>query len=152
MMSVQNPEDHRYAADCSWTDAGAAELAPRLREVWSTLPTETSFSIWYGWAPKEPLPDMAFSVEANVYLAAYAIWTDAADDEAMREWAHRAGARFAEVGRGVYLGDTDFTRRCDRFLSEENFRRYEEVRARRDPDGRFASWLHADHLELNAHS
>jgi FAD/FMN-containing dehydrogenase len=152
MMTVQNPEDHRYAADCSWTDAGPAELAPRLREVWSTLPTEHSFSIWYGWAPRGPLPDMAFSVEGNVYLAAYAIWTEEADDEAMRDWTHTAGARFAEVGHGVYLGDTDFTRRCDRFLSDEHYARFAEIRARRDPDGLFCSWLHDEALGLNAHS
>jgi FAD/FMN-containing dehydrogenase len=152
MMTVQNPEDHRYAADCSWSDAGAAELAPRLREIWSTLPTEHSFSIWYGWAPKRPLPDMAFSVEADVYLALYAIWTDPADDEAMREWTHRGGARLAEVGCGVYLGDTDFTRRCDRFMSDDAWRRFEEIRARRDPEGLFASYLHGEGLELNAHS
>jgi FAD/FMN-containing dehydrogenase len=152
MMTVQNPEGHRYAADCSWTDAGAAELAPRLREVWSGLPTEHSFSIWYGWAPKQPLPDMALSIEGNVYLALYAIWTDPADDERMREWTHAGGARFAEVGHGVYLGDTDFTRRCDRFMTEEAYRRFAEIRARRDPDGLFCSWLHDAGLGLNAHS
>ena len=151
-MTEQNPEDHRYAADCSWTEADAAELAPRLREVWSTLPTEHSFSIWYGWAPRRPLPDMAFSVEGNVYLAAYAIWTDPADDDSMREWAHRAGARFAEVGHGVYLGDTDFTRRCDRFMSDAHYRRFREIRSRRDPEGLFCSYLHDPELGLNAHS
>jgi FAD/FMN-containing dehydrogenase len=149
-MTEQNPEDHRYAADCSWSDAPAAELAPRLREIWSTLPTETSFSIWYGWAPKQPLPDMAFSVEANVYLALYAIWTDPAEDEAMREWTHRGGARLAEVGCGVYLGDTDFTRRPDRFMGDEQFARLEQIRSRHDPDGLFSSYLVDPAAELNA--
>ena len=150
-MTVQNPENHRYAADCSWSDAPASELAPRLREIWSTLPTEHSFSIWYGWAPQRPLPDMAFSVEANVYLALYGIWTDPADDEAMREWTHRGGARLAEVGCGVYLGDTDFTRRPDRFMSDDAFRRFGEIRAARDPDGLFCSYLIGDEMRLNVH-
>ncbi|MBS1844749.1 MAG: FAD-binding oxidoreductase [Actinobacteria bacterium] len=151
-MTVQNPEDHRYAADCSWTNASAAELAPRLRDVWGTLPTEHSFSIWYGWAPRQSLPDMAFSVEGDVYLAAYAIWIDPNEDEAMREWTHAAGTRFAEVGHGVYLGDTDFTRRCDRFMTDENYARFLEIRSRRDPDGLFCSYLHDEELGLNAHS
>lgn len=151
-MTEQNPEDHRYAADCSWTDAPAAELAPRLREIWSTLPTEHSFSIWYGWAPKQPLPDMAFSVEANVYCAMYAIWTDPAEDERMREWTHGAGSRLAEVGCGVYLGDTDFSRRADRFMSDESWRRFNQIRAARDPDGLFRSYLIGEGMELNAHS
>ena len=50
----------------------------------------------------------------------------------------------------MYLGDTDFTRRADRFLTDANFRRLEEIRARRDPEGRFCSYLIVDGAELNA--
>ena len=51
-------------------------LAPLLHALWSELDTEHSFSIWYGWAPRGDLPDMAFSVEANAYVATYAIYAD----------------------------------------------------------------------------
>jgi FAD/FMN-containing dehydrogenase len=150
-QALQNPENHRYAADCTWTDARAAELAPHLRELWSELPTEHSFAIWYGWAPTRPLPDMAFSIEGRAYLAAYAIWPDPADDERHRDWVVRHTGRLAgAVGKGVYLGDTDFTRRPDRFLSEENFDRLQEIRGRRDPDELFCSYLIADGATLNS--
>jgi FAD/FMN-containing dehydrogenase len=148
-QALQNPDGHRYAVDCTWSDASAAELAPLLRAIWSELPTEHSFSIWYGWAPTRPLPDMAFSVQANVYLATYAIWPDAADDERHRSWVHRRTGALAEQGKGVYLGDTDFTRRADRFLSDDAFARLEEIRARRDPEGRFCSYLIAGDAALN---
>ncbi len=128
----------------------AAELAPLLRSVWSELPTEHSFSIWYGWAPDKPLRDMAFSVEGHAYLATYAIWTDPDDDERHRSWIVERTRRLAELGKGVYLGDTDFTRRADRFLSAENFARLEQIRARRDPEGRFCSYLIAAGATLNA--
>ena len=49
----------------------------------------------------------------------------------------------------MYLGDTDFTRRADRFLSDENFGRLEEIRRRRDPDGLFCSYLIAEGTRLN---
>jgi FAD/FMN-containing dehydrogenase len=149
-QALQNPEDHRYAADCCWTDAPATELAPLLRGLWSELPTRHSFSIWYGWSPTRELPDMAFSIEGNVYLATYAIWEEAADDERHCAWVADHTRRLAELGKGVYLGDTDFTRRSDRFLSDAHFRRLEEIRARRDPDGRFCSYLIAAGAELNA--
>ena len=137
-QALQNPEGHRYCADSQWTNAGAAELAPLLRDVWSELPTRHSFSIWYGWAPTRPLPDMAFSLEANVYLATYAIWTDPEDDERHRSWVHGHHARLAEqVGEGVYVGDSDFVRRPDRFLLEGNAQRLAAIRAQRDPDGVF---------------
>jgi FAD/FMN-containing dehydrogenase len=93
---------------------------------------------------------MAFSVEGRAYIATYAIWSDPADDERHRIWVADHTARLAALGKGVYLGDTDFTRRSDRFLSKENFRRLQEIRERRDPDGRFCSYLIADGGELNA--
>jgi hypothetical protein len=113
--AAQNPDGYRYAVDCTWTDAPADVLAPLLSRLWSELDTEHSFSIWYGWAPDRELPDMAFSVEGNVYVATYAIYADPADDEKYRTWVHERTADIARHGAGVYLGDTDFTRRQDRF-------------------------------------
>ncbi|WP_327011976.1 hypothetical protein OHA72_50500 [Dactylosporangium sp. NBC_01737] len=72
---------------------------------------------------------MAFSVEGDVYLATYAIYTDAADDGRYRTWVHDRTAALARHGGGVYLGDTDFTATTDRFMSEDNLRRLEAIRA-----------------------
>ena len=95
---------------------------------------------------------MAFSVEANVYVATYAIYTDPADDARYAGWVHRRTAALAAAcGAGVYLGDTDFTRRQDRFMSDDAYRRLAAIRAERDPDGRFASYLTCDPAGLNVH-
>ncbi len=139
-QTAQNPEGHRYCADSQWTNADAATLAPLLRDVYAELPTQHSFSIWYGWAPARRLPDMAFSLEANVYLATYAIWTDAGDDERHRRWVHGQHAKLAAVGEGVYIGDSDFGCRPDRFMTDAAFARLEAIRARRDPDGLFVTY------------
>ena len=151
-QTVQNPEGYRYAVDCTWTDAPARVLAPMLQALWSELETEHSFSIWYGWVPTGSRPDMAFSVEADVYVATYVIYTDPADDARYTEWVHRRTAALAAAhGAGVYLGDTDFTRRQDRFLSDDAYRRLTAVRAAHDPSGRFASYLTCDPEGLNVH-
>jgi FAD/FMN-containing dehydrogenase len=92
------------------------------------------------------------SVEADVYIATYVIYTDPADDARYTEWVHRRTAELAAAyGTGVYLGDTDFTRRQDRFLSGDAYRRLAAVRAQRDPSGRFASYLTCDPEGLNVH-
>ena len=149
---AQNPQGYRYAVDCAWTNAPAQVLAPLLLDIWRSLDTDHSFSIWYGWAPVRDLPDMAFSVEANVYVATYLIYTDPADDEKYRTRVHQQTAAVARHGGvGVYLGDTDFTRRPDRFLTSANFDRLAAIRARRDPEHRFASYLVADPARLNVH-
>ena len=150
-QTAQNPEGYRYAVDCTWSDAQAGVLAPLLQALWSELDTEHSFSIWYGWAPRRSRPDMAFSVEAEVYVATYAIYTDPADDARYTDWVHSRTATLAVHGAGVYLGDTDFTRRQDRFLSDDAYRRLDAIRAERDPSGRFASYLTADRERLNVH-
>jgi FAD/FMN-containing dehydrogenase len=153
VQAEQNPEGYRYAVDCTWSDAPAEVLAPLLVRMWSELDTTHSFSIWYGWAPHRTLPDMAFSVEGNVYVATYAIYDDPDDDERYRSWVHTRTAEIAGSGGvGVYLGDTDFTRRQDRFLSPANLRRLEEIRAARDPEGRFTSYLTSDPAGLNVHA
>ncbi|GAA2677232.1 FAD-binding oxidoreductase [Actinoplanes palleronii] len=150
-QAEQSPEGYRYAVDCTWTDAPADVLEPLLSRLWRELDTEHSFAIWYGWAPDHELPDMAFSVQGNVYIATYAIYADPADDEKYRTWVHERTADLARHGTGVYLGDTDFTGRQDRFLSGEHYRRLEEIRAHRDPAGVFASYLTADRERLNVH-
>ncbi|WP_375479016.1 FAD-binding oxidoreductase [uncultured Jatrophihabitans sp.] len=150
-QTEQNPEGHRYVVDCTWTNASAAELAEPLSALWRDLPTMHSFSIWYGWAPSRPLPDMAFSVEANVYLATYVIYTDPADDERHSAFVHGRTDQLAALGgAGVYLGDTDFVRRTDRFLSDENYARLQEINRRRDPGGLFCSYLVGDVTRLNS--
>jgi FAD/FMN-containing dehydrogenase len=150
-QAAQNPRGYRYAVDCTWTDAPPETLAPMLREMWAGLETEHSFSIWYGWAPRGDRADMAFSVEGNVYVATYVIYADPADDDRHAAWVHGRTAALAAHGAGVYLGDTDFTRRQDRFLSDAAFARLAAVRAARDPDGRFASYLTRDPEGLNVH-
>jgi hypothetical protein len=122
-----------------------------LHALWEELDTEHSFSIWYGWAPPRGRPDMAFSVEADVYVATYAIYADPADDARYAGWVHRQTAALAVHGAGSYLGDTDFSRRQDRFLSDAAYRRLALVRAERDPAGRFASYLTSDPAGLNVH-
>jgi FAD/FMN-containing dehydrogenase len=150
-QDIQNPEGHRYLVDCQWTNASAEELAPRLEALWSELPTEHSFSIWYGWAPTRSLRnDMAFSLEANVYLATYVIYPDSSDDLRYSDWLQSHMAGLAADGEGVYLGDSDFRVRPDKFMSDEAFSRLQAIRAERDPDGMFCSWPIREGAVLNA--
>ena len=86
-----------------------------------------------------------------MYIATYAIYTDPADDARYSEWVHHRTAELAAHGAGVYLGDTDFTRRQDRFLSDEAYRHLGAIRAERDPSSRFASYLTSDPEGLNVH-
>lgn len=72
-------------------------------------------------------------------------------DARYADWVHRQTAALAAHGSGVYLGDTDFTQRQDRFLSDDAYRRLGRVRAEHDPSGRFGWYLARDPERLNVH-
>ncbi|MEY2445763.1 MAG: hypothetical protein QOE00_2343 [Ilumatobacteraceae bacterium] len=133
IMDAQNPPGMRYAADCAWTDAPATDLVPILGEIYRSLPTPESFIIWYGWAPTRPLPDMAFSMEGNVYIAAYTIWEHERDDAAMQDWVTSAFRSLEPMSEGSYLGDADLGHRSSKFMADANFARLAELRDHYDP-------------------
>lgn len=74
------PPRMRWCVDNIWTNAPVAHLLPGLKQIADTLPPAPSHVLWLNWHPNRPRPDMAFSVEANRYLALYGEWKDAADD------------------------------------------------------------------------
>jgi hypothetical protein len=95
---------------------------------------------------------MAFSVEADVYVATYEITPIRPTTRGIPSGSTSGRARWpAAHGTGVYLGDTDFTRRQDRFLSDDAYRRLAAIQAERHPSGRFASYLTRDPGGLNVH-
>jgi FAD binding domain len=148
-MDEQNPRGWRYHTDCTWTDTAASELVPLLRDMYVTLPTERSFCIWYGWAPSGPLRDMAFSMEGNVYIAVYAMNEDPSDDDRVSDWVTDRMRALAPIGKGLYLGDSDFTRRSAKFMTDENYARLEILRETWDPSRLFVGYLAADGVRLN---
>ncbi len=148
-ISRQNPPGYRYAADNIWTNAGADEVVPALRDAFVTLPTEKSFSFWYGMAPQRQLPDMALSLQADLYFAAYVIWQDEADDDACREWLATQMRRMEPISEGLYLGDSDLATRPSKFLSGPHWERLEKLRTHYDPAELFLPYLIAPGVPLN---
>src|SRR5262249_18616088 len=74
------PEGFRWAVDNMWTDAGPDELLPEVKELFETVPTPVSHIFWYPWR-EQPFEDAALSVAGKLYIAAFAGWTDPAEDE-----------------------------------------------------------------------
>jgi FAD/FMN-containing dehydrogenase len=145
-----NPEGHRYTVDNAYLAGPAQEVVPRLVPAFAELPTAKSFSLWFdmGRAAERPL-DMALSMQTDLYYAAYVVHEDEADDALTRDWLNTTMRSLEPVTAGCYLGDSDFTRRPQKFMSDESFARLQEIRAARDPHGVFPSYLVADGATLN---
>ena len=138
---LDSPEGHRWAVDNAWLSGPAADVVPAMRRAFTTLPNGKAFTIWFSMAPLRELPDMAFSVQSEVYLASYVLWQDPAEDERHQAWLASVMADLEPVTLGQYLGDSDLSRRQLRFMSDPAWRRYREIRAARDLDRLFAGYL-----------
>ncbi|WP_028642808.1 FAD-binding oxidoreductase [Nocardioides sp. URHA0020] len=136
-----NPEGHRWAVDNAWLTGPATTVVPAMRRAFTTLPNAKAFTIWFSMAPLRELPDMAFSLQSEVYLASYVLWEDEADDERCLGWLEGAMADLEPVTVGQYLGDSDHTRRQAKVLSEDAWARLQQVCADRDPDRLFVGYL-----------
>jgi FAD/FMN-containing dehydrogenase len=144
-----NPEGHRWAVDNAWLSGSAAEVVPAMRRAYTTLPTAQAFTIWFSMAPLRALPDMAFSLQSEIYLASYVVWEHEDDDERCRAWLARAMADLEPVTVGQYLGDSDLSQRQVKFMSDDAWARLQEIRAVRDPDRLFVGFLAGDEGATN---
>ncbi|MBW8794496.1 MAG: FAD-binding oxidoreductase [Streptomyces sp.] len=138
-----NPEGHRYLVDNAWLTGSAEDVVPAIRKAFTEHPTRQTFTIWLSMAPLRRLPDMAFSLQSEIYCASYVVYDDPGRDAELRGWLDGAMAAMQPVTAGQYLGDSDFTVRQLRFMGDEQWRRLNAIRAVRDPEGVFAGHLSA---------
>jgi FAD/FMN-containing dehydrogenase len=135
------PEGWCYVPDNMWTNATPEELIPAVRELFTTVPNDESHVFWWPWRTRE-LPEMAFSVQARLYIAAFAAWREGSADEAPRSWGVEHMRRLEPFSEGIQLADENLIARPHaRYLSDENLARLEALRAEWDPDGLFHGYL-----------
>ena len=114
------PKGHRYIADNMWTSASAEELLPGIRKIIETMPPHPSHFIFTGWNASPDRPDMAFSVEDEIYMALYTVWQDPADDERYRDWSGSNMAAMSHLATGTALADENLGRRPAKFITDPN--------------------------------
>lgn len=135
------PDGHRYGTDNMWTSASAADLLPGIHRIAETLPPAPSHFLWLNWGPSPQRPDMAYSMEDDIYLALYGVWSDPADDHVHGAWAPDNMRAMEHLASGIQLADENLGQRPARFATDEHMARLDEARAAYDPDGRFHAWM-----------
>ena len=135
------PDNHRYAVDNMWTGAGIDDLLPGLKAIADTMPPPPSHALWMNWAPPKERPDMAFSMEDDLYLALYSVWKHAHDDARYEAWPTDNMRRMEPFATGIQLADENLGRRPARFVSDENLVRLDAARAAHDRQGLFQPWM-----------
>jgi FAD/FMN-containing dehydrogenase len=135
------PREHRWAVDNMWTSAPVDNLLPGMRKIASSLPRSPSHMMWMLWGPPQSLPDMAFSMQDDLYIALYAVWQNQAEDAAHQAWVADHMRRLEPFASGIQLADENLGARPFRFLADANFARLQALRARHDPQGLFHSYM-----------
>lgn len=136
-----NPEGHRYRVDNCWLSGTPEQVVPALRRTFTELPTPKSFSIWFSMAPLRELPDMAFSMQSEIYNATYLVYENPDDDDRVRDWLTERMTELQPVTVGQYLGDSDLAHRELKVLGDAQFARLQEIRGTRDPKRLFTGYV-----------
>ena len=139
--ALADPVGFRYAADNIYTNASAAEFVPHLRPIYESLPSPRSHIFWMNWGPVQPFPDMALSVQGDIYFAVYSVWSDPKDDERMLRWPVEQMRKIERFSIGGQMNDENMVGRRERYLSPQAERKLEALRAKHDPNGVFLSYL-----------
>ncbi|PWY97374.1 FAD-binding domain-containing protein [Testicularia cyperi] len=133
-----------YWTQNSWLDGSNQQVASALKTAWTDLPTEKGFALHYSMGPLRALPkDMCFDIQTNHTFSVYMIAPQDATDAVKRqceEYMRRVfddGVDRIPAGQGgtagIYLGDSDLSTRPVRFMSDDNWRRWKDIRDLWDP-------------------
>ena len=144
-----NPEGHRWTVNCAWLEGTPEKVSSVVASSFNNLPSKETFVLWFSMAPLRPLPDMAFSMQTEVYMSIYCLWKESEDDNKCSQWVKEQIEKIEPVTAGQYLGDSDLTVHQRQFLSPENYAKLERIRAKYDPNGRFHSYLAKPNIVLN---
>ncbi len=149
LQTDANPENHRWVVNNAWLAGDAEQVTALMKPAFTDLPTPKTFSLWYSMAPLRTLPDIAFSLQTEIYFASYCIWEDAADDEKNKTWMHNTMQRLEPITAGQYLGDSDLTVHQRKFMADDNFEKLQTIRKKYDPNGLFHLYLTKNEESLN---
>jgi len=131
----------RYEVDNMWTDASAPELLPGIHAMVDSLPPHPSHLYLFFWGPTRTLPDMAFSMQAKLWLSYPAVGEDPSLDADHARLVADGMRSMEALSTGIQLADENLAARPCPFMAEENFRRSEQIRAIYDPDRRFHTYM-----------
>jgi FAD/FMN-containing dehydrogenase len=137
-------ETHRWIADNMATHAPFADLRPTFERLLATFPPAPSHILIFNWGGYEEhvaRPDMAFSVDDDLFYGVYAAWEDPDDDAGYTSWVTDALRSWEPFASGTMLADENLSNRPFRFMSDANLARLDAARTRWDPDLRFVGYL-----------
>jgi FAD/FMN-containing dehydrogenase len=136
-----NPAGWAQVVDGMWTNAESAQLVPATVEYFLNHPSPRADAYWSCWGPIQDLGDMAYSIQANVYMSINCVYDDGQDEKYLAYVAN-AFKKLEPLAVASQMNDENMIGRPSaRYLSPTAATKLESLRAKHDPDGRFAGFL-----------
>jgi len=136
------PSGMRIAVDNAWSDAKPEDLLPAIHAAIETMPrTLPGHLLLQPWGRTANLPDMAFSMEGNIFVLASSAWDDPAEDALHQNWVTESMKRFEPQAIGIKVGDENLASRPAQFMQPQNFARLQQIRQKWDSTGVFHSYM-----------
>jgi FAD/FMN-containing dehydrogenase len=134
----------RHFALCNYVGscrAPVAEVVPPLAAAYATAPSIQLLALIVVGVPQAEIG--ALRLPGGRFLLCYAIWKNAQDDRASRNWHARLVAELEPMATGRYVGEADLAGGAGRIAgcySAETWRRLLDLRQRYDPGRVFCSF------------
>ncbi len=131
----------RQQLDGLWVTATPDKILAHGRESFLKFPTQPSYMLWLHWGPPHKLPDMAYSLQGDIYMSPNAIYYDAADDAKCAAWSADVMSKLRPLANGSQMNDENMPVNKGPYLAKENAAKLEVLRKKYDPQRRFAGFL-----------
>jgi FAD/FMN-containing dehydrogenase len=149
VLTAANPHGYRWLSDNAWLEGPNGEVVRAMRNLFVDLPTDRSIAMFFSLAPLRSLPDMALSLQTEVYCASYVVYKSAKQDAPLRLWLSERMREMEPFTVGQFLGDSDQSSRQVQFMGEAPWLRLQQIRAEYDPGSMFVGYLAKSSETLN---
>jgi FAD/FMN-containing dehydrogenase len=143
-VAMLYPKGLRFRSETLWVDPHREGWAKLCSDAIATLPNLHSHMLWAPYGTHAALPNACYSGTSPLSLHFYGVSESADDDVAMSEWVNGWMNRFrkysANNGTGK-INDNGLNEFPKYYLSPENTKKLELLRAKYDPEGVFYGCL-----------
>jgi FAD/FMN-containing dehydrogenase len=141
------PDKHRFSADALWSSESVATLVPLLAEQIVRAPSTQSL-VMVPLAPPRANgaipPDAALSMRDKTFILCYAVWENAADDQANETWLRQTVDALEKHITGHYIAEAALdasASRSIRSFAAPNWEKLQALKLKHDPKAVFHTFL-----------
>ena len=134
----------RWDVDALWSDDRPGKLVAKLIAHVQEMPSVYSSVLLLLKPRTKKLPNAAFSMIGNVYLACYAIWASPAEDDINKSWVRETLQLLEPYTKGHYINESNYVAnpvRRTKSFSDSNLNKLKNLAIKHDPKSLFHSYI-----------